>query len=66
VTILTVLTVAQNQWYRATLLYAGKAEVVVAYEYIVVMVAGCNQFGLLWMLRQLSDIFRENSRKVIT
>jgi len=28
-------------------LYAGKAEVEVAYEYIVVMVAGCNQSGLL-------------------
>jgi len=27
--------------------YAGKAEVEVAYEYIVVMVAGCNQSGLL-------------------
>jgi len=27
--------------------YAGKAEVEVAYEYIVVMVAGCNQNGLL-------------------
>ena len=29
------------------LLNAGKAEVEVAYEYIVVMVAGCNQSGLL-------------------
>jgi len=29
-------------------LYAGKAEVEVAYEYIVVMVAGCNQNGLLY------------------